>query len=487
MDSFAPWDDELLERESAPRTLGVAQFLARVKGELSRRWSAVRIEGEIRSIKTYPSGHVYFDVRDPGEEAVLSCVMFRRDAARLRFAPKAGDRVELFGGLNIYEARGQLNFIVREMTPAGAGALYAKFLELKERLAREGVFDEGVKRPRPAYPAVVGVITSTEGAALHDVLRTLKNTAPWVDVVVYPTSVQGALCETDVLAALDAADSHGAADVILLVRGGGSLADLWGFNSEAIARRLRAMTIPVIAGIGHESDFTIADMASDLRAATPTAAAAAAVAVWSEAPARLAHLERRCRLSLDARLALFRARLPDAARLSAALKSLMRHCEVRLAGADGLSRAFEARMNHLERRLDDSDSRLAAAGRQCWVQASAKWADLAARLRATRPEAAAKQADVRRLAELLKKLAAGDVALRRERVNGLKKRLSALNVESVLKRGFSYATDREGRLVRSADCLAQGDVLDVRFEKGAARTEVRETQARGGRLPSGKR
>lgn len=169
----------------------VAEILRSIKTELSRLWGDISVQGELRSFKVYPSGHIYFDLRDRKEDALISCVLFRRDAQRLTFRPKVGDLVELRGMLNIYEPRGQLNFIARQMKPAGAGDLFAQFLALKEKLAAEGLFAPERKKPLAAYPDVIGVVTSPEAAALRDVVRTLERNAPWVKIILYPTSVQG--------------------------------------------------------------------------------------------------------------------------------------------------------------------------------------------------------------------------------------------------------------------------------------------------------
>ena len=271
----------------------VAEILRSIKTELSRLWGDISVQGELRSFKVYPSGHIYFDLRDRKEDALISCVLFRRDAQRLTFRPKVGDLVELRGTLNIYEPRGQLNFIARQMKPAGAGDLFAQFLALKEKLAAEGLFAPERKKPLAAYPDVIGVVTSPEAAALRDVVRTLERNAPWVKVILYPTSVQGAAAEGEIVQALRLAAQRREVDVLLVVRGGGSIADLWSFNAESVARMLAQMPMPVISGVGHEVDFTIADFVADVRAATPTAAAAMAVEGWVHAAQRLAAAFRR--------------------------------------------------------------------------------------------------------------------------------------------------------------------------------------------------
>lgn len=229
------------------------------------------VSGEIASITRSANGHLYFDLKD--EVSRVRCAMFRFSAAGLNFSPQAGDQVEAYGGPDLYAKTGSLQLKVTRMRKAGLGRLYELFEALKRKLAAEGLFDAVQKRPVPAMPRTVGIVSSLAAAGLRDALKTLARRAPYARIIVYPTSVQGAGAGAEIVAALRAASARREADVLLLVRGGGSFEDLAAFNTEAVARAIRACRIPVISGIGHEVDTTIADLAADLRAATPTAAA----------------------------------------------------------------------------------------------------------------------------------------------------------------------------------------------------------------------
>src|SRR2546421_5474610 len=244
----------------------------------------VWVRGEISGCRTYGSGHCYFTLKDA--EAQLPCVFFKH--ARLRSsAPDLRDGMAIAanGHISLYERDGKLQLYVERIEPIGDGALYLRFEQLKERLAAEGLFDEERKRPLPAQPAIIGIVTSPEGAALRDMLRVLRTRFPLTRVILSPTLVQGAEAPAAIARALDVINAHGEAEVVILGRGGGSIEDLWAFNEEVVARAIARSRIPVISGVGHETDFTIADLVADYRASTPTAAAAAAVpdiAEWRE-------------------------------------------------------------------------------------------------------------------------------------------------------------------------------------------------------------
>ncbi|MCI4440154.1 exodeoxyribonuclease VII large subunit [Tibeticola sp.] len=244
---------------------------------LAARFNPVRVRGEISGFTRASSGHCYFSLKDA--EAQIRCALFRRHAAALSFAPRDGDSVEVYGRLGVYEARGDLQLIVEDIRRAGQGALFEQFLRLRARLEAEGLFDAARKRVVPPWPRGVGLVTSPGAAALHDVITTLRRRVPHVPVLFSPASVQGAQAAPELMAALERLYAHigqkgqPPIDLILLVRGGGSLEDLWAFNDEQLARTLARSPVPVISGVGHETDFTIADFVADVRAPTPTAAA----------------------------------------------------------------------------------------------------------------------------------------------------------------------------------------------------------------------
>lgn len=250
--------------------------LVRAVGEaLAARFNPVEVRGELSGVVRAGSGHCYFSLKDG--DGQIRCAMFRRVAQGLDFAPKDGDRVEVTGRLDVYSPRGDLQLIVEGMRQTGQGSLFEQFLKLKAQLQSQGLFDAERKRPLPTMPRSVGVVTSRNAAALHDVLTALMRRLPHTSVLVFPASVQGAQAPAELCAALDAAAQQfaqtGQPEVLLLVRGGGSLEDLWAFNTEAVAHAVARAPMPVVAGVGHETDFTIADFVADLRAPTPTAAA----------------------------------------------------------------------------------------------------------------------------------------------------------------------------------------------------------------------
>src|SRR5262245_11443086 len=278
----------------APRALGVAALLLAAADALQHRLGAVAVRGELSGFSRAASGHCYFALKDAdGANAVLRCAMFRRAASLLEFAPRDGQQVEVRGRIGIYEPRGELQCVVEAMLPLGAGSLYELFLRQRAKLEAAGLFDPARKRPVAAHPRAIGVVSSTAGAALHDVLTTLARRAPHVHVVVYPSAVQGSEAPAQLVQALQRAGRRAEVDTLILCRGGGSIEDLWAFNDEAVVRAIAACTLPVVCGVGHETDVTLADLVADLRAPTPTAAAELAAPLRDELLQSLAQWARR--------------------------------------------------------------------------------------------------------------------------------------------------------------------------------------------------
>ncbi len=258
-------------RESSVRLWPVSALLKAIADSLEARFNPVAVQGEISGFSKAASGHCYFSLKD--NDGQIRCAMFRRASVLLDFTPRDGQRVELRGRLGVYEARGELQLIVESMRQAGQGTLFEQFLKLKAKLEEEGLFDTARKRDVPLMPKAIGIVTSLNAAALHDVVSTLQRRAPHVPVVIYPASVQGAPAAGELRNALLKAFERNEVAVLLLVRGGGAMEDLWAFNDEALARTIVLAPFPVISGVGHETDFTIADFCADVRAPTPTAAA----------------------------------------------------------------------------------------------------------------------------------------------------------------------------------------------------------------------
>lgn len=443
--------------ELARVCLTVSQLNRAVSGSLQREFGVQRVRGEIASLTRAASGHWYFGLKDAG--AQVRCVMFRSRNALLDFAPRDGDEVEVLAAVGLYEARGDFQLTVETLRRFGAGRLWEEFQRLRQRLAAEGLFDAATKRALPMFAQRIGIVTSTQAAALRDVLTTLRRRAPYASIVVYPVPVQGAEAGGRIAAMLATASARAEVDVLLLVRGGGSIEDLWAFNEEAVARAIRASRVPVIVGVGHESDFTIADFAADVRAATPTAAAELA------APERLALLR-----ELDARRraigrAAARALAERAQRVDYALRAL--------SGPRAPLRGLEARIGELR-------ARLARAARDPLRAGRSTLAPLARGLRRARPDAPAAR---RELGELVRRLFEAQRRAQQARVTalaGLERGLAHLDVQAVLVRGFAIVRDASGRPLTDAGTLAAGQAVRARFAVGAADLRVERTHPAGG-------
>ncbi len=257
--------------EISREILSVGDLNRAIAASLEERFDAVLVSGEISNFKAYDSGHWYFSLKD--EEGQIRCVMFRGRNSQVGFMPQSGDLVEVSANLGMYVPRGDIQLTIQTLRRAGMGGLYEAFLKLKAKLAKEGLFDLDRKRDIPTHPRSIGIITSLQAAALKDVLSTLARRAPHIPIVIYPTLVQGPDAPAGIISALKAAEKENAVDVILLVRGGGSIEDLWAFNDEKLAYAISQSPISIVSGVGHETDVTIADFVADLRAPTPTGAA----------------------------------------------------------------------------------------------------------------------------------------------------------------------------------------------------------------------
>ncbi len=289
--------------EASANTWAVAALVLAVGDALAARFGEVRVRGELSAFSRAASGHCYFSLKDAqGESALLRCAMFKRSAAALSFVPAEGQQVEVVGRLNVYEPRGDLQLVVESMRRLGEGALYEEFLRLKAQMAARGWFDSQRKRPIVAHPRRLGLVTSLGAAALHDVLTTIRRRAPHVEVVIYPSLVQGDTAPPALVQALGWANARREVDTVLLVRGGGSLEDLWAFNDERVVQAVVDSALPVVCGVGHETDLTLCDLAADLRAATPTAAAELAVTAAVDNLQALQSLQRALAVATQRRL-----------------------------------------------------------------------------------------------------------------------------------------------------------------------------------------
>lgn len=403
---------------TAPRIWQVGALCRAIADSLEARFNPVAVRGEISAFSAASSGHCYFSLKD--QQGQIRCAMFRRAAQLLDFRPREGDSVEVLGRLGVYEPRGDLQLIVESMRPAGQGALYEQFLRLKARLEAEGLFDPGRKRPVPVLPCGIGIVTSPGAAALHDVVTALRRRACHVPVVLAPAAVQGAQAPAELVQALQALyrlAQAGTIDVILLVRGGGSIEDLWAFNDERLARTIVASPVPVICGVGHETDFTIADFCADLRAPTPTAAAELAAQARENWLEGLAAVQERLDRAVARRLDLAGERLDQAAsRLGRPL--------ARMAAQQArLGRAAHRLRFAVHRRLEADTRRFMAQG-----------------------------VDLQGVAR--ERLRRGADTLERARL-----RLELLDPRLVLQRGYALLADAAGKPVTSVSQVQDGQPL----------------------------
>ncbi|MBT8583053.1 exodeoxyribonuclease VII large subunit [Polynucleobacter paneuropaeus] len=257
--------------EISREVLSVGDLNRAIASSLEAQFDTVLVSGEISNFKAYDSGHWYFSLKD--DEGQIRCVMFRGRNSQVGFMPQSGDLVEVSASLGMYVPRGDVQLTIQGLRKAGMGGLYEAFLKLKAKLTKEGLFDPERKREIPSHPRAIGIITSPQAAALKDVLSTLQRRSPHIPIVIYPTLVQGPDAPAGIISAIQSANQEAAVDVILLVRGGGSIEDLWAFNDEQLAYAIAGSAIPIVSGVGHETDVTIADFVADLRAPTPTGAA----------------------------------------------------------------------------------------------------------------------------------------------------------------------------------------------------------------------
>ena len=389
------------------QAISVSELLRSVRDLLEHRFPLTWVAGEISNLTRAGSGHFYFTLKD--DAAQVDCVMFRGRAAALDWTPQDGMRVEARALVTLYEPRGRFQLNVETMRRAGLGPLYERFLRLKEKLAREGLFDAAVKRAPPVHPRAIGVVTSLGAAALRDVLTTLARRNPTIPVIVYPVPVQGEGAAARIAAMLALAGERTECDVLLLVRGGGSLEDLWQFNEESLARAIRASPIPVLVGVGHETDFTIADFAADRRAPTPTAAAEMV------SPPRAELLERVAVLALRAS------------------REARRRIEYAMQAIDGLAR----RLVHPAERI--------RASRRLLAQLGARLASAAAR----------------------------SLDAARYRVEHLRAALAGLDPNAVLSRGYSITRNAAGEVLRDAARVAEGERLVTTLYRGWVESEAK--------------
>jgi exodeoxyribonuclease VII large subunit len=427
----------------------VSQLGREARMLLEQAFPALWVTGEISNLARPASGHVYFSLKDA--QAQVRCAMFRSAGRALRFRPDNGQQVVVRARVSLYEARGDFQLIVEHMEPAGDGLLLRRLEELKKRLAVEGLFDERHKQPIPILPRRIGVITSPTGAAIRDILHVLRRRFPAVPVVIYPVQVQGEQAKHDLVAALGTAAARNECDVLILARGGGSLEDLWAFNEEIVARAIHACPIPIISGVGHEIDFTIADLVADVRAPTPSGAAELAVPDWREWVRNIRSLQRHAHGAVQAAL----------------LQTRSRHAQA----ASRLRRAHPGVvLRQRAQRLDELQQRLGAALRHTLELRRLRVRHAVSGLRRAAP-----LATIRRSTDQLARCQLQLTSAMRLRLSAAGNRLavSATGLQAVsplrtLERGYAIVRDpHTGRIVRSARDLTTGQQVTATLSEGS--------------------
>ncbi|BDC48627.1 exodeoxyribonuclease 7 large subunit [Bryobacterales bacterium F-183] len=440
----------------AGKYITVAEFTDMLRGMLEEVFPDVWLAGEISGCKQQPSGHIYFTLKDG--EAVISCVAYRSAVRYLKFKPRDGVAVLARGRVDIWPPSGRYQLIVEALEPQGQGALQAAFEKLKNQLAAEGLFDSAAKRPIPPLPQRVGIITSPTGAVIQDMLRILEHRFSGLHIRLYPVAVQGEGSADQICQALEYFSESGWPDVVILARGGGSLEDLWSFNEERVARAIRASAVPVISAVGHETDYTIADFASDLRAPTPSAAADLVIQSKSRLIERVSHLEQRLHQRTQFEIANWNRRLYE-------------------RGMDRAALLLRRRLGRLQQWNDEKDFQLQSRVRLVLERRHRLLDQLTTRLRALDirirlSEAARhKQAlDARLAAAMQLRLARAKSLLSHDTV-----RLEQLSPLKILERGYALVLKDDGKLVKSSADVKTGDDVSIRLAKDILTAKIQGT------------
>ena len=443
--------DQLIVADKSSRVISVAELNRLAKELIERQLPLMWVAGEISNFMRAASGHCYFSLKDA--QAQVRCVMFRHKAQLHDWKPENGMQIEVRATPSFYEARGEFQLNVEAMRRAGLGALYAAFEQLKARLSAEGLFAEERKQVLPRFPRAIGIVTSPHAAALRDVLTTLKRRMPAIPVIIYPTPVQGEGAAAKIAAALATADARAECDVLILCRGGGSIEDLWAFNEEVVARAIDACNLPVICGVGHETDFTIADFVADVRAPTPTAAAQLACPNCVDLRERAVQLYHRFKRVME------------------------RALERRMQHVDGLARRLVHPGERIASQLRDI-AQLGGRLRSAWAHAGAdrQWQlrDLVQRLRAAGPDVGALVIRKDVLARRLEACAHHRLDALTARVNSMAAHLAHLNPQSVFERGYSMVETADGKVVRASSEVQLNEDVKLTFARGWARANVKD-------------
>lgn len=456
-DQTAPHKPALISAPTERRIWSVRALVNDICQQVETAYTDLWVEGEISNCRLAPSGHIYFTLKDG--EAQLPIVLFRRQAILLRFRPADGLAVLVRGRVSVYESRGQLQLIAETMEPRGAGTLQLAFEQLKTRLLTEGLFDAARKRPLPAFPKCIGIVTSLTGAVIRDIVTIVRRRHPRLNLLVYPATMQGASSPGSVAAGIRWFNAHSSlVDVIVLARGGGSLEDLACFNDETLARVIAASDLPVVSAIGHETDFTIADFVADLRAPTPSAAAELITAAQHLLEERIANLA--ARVQRVGRFHLMHAR--------------QRY--TRLSAESALARLRDA-VNRRDQRLDELRFYLEGSVQRRLRISAQRFGPLVDRL--SRQDMAVRIAATHRrlqnATQRLNRITIRNINVRQTRLNRASTRLESLSPLAVMSRGYALVYAADGTLLRSAADTATGQIVRARLARGTLEAKVMQT------------
>lgn len=431
--------------------ISVSELNRQIKQLIEQRFALQWVSGEISNLTRAASGHWYFSLKDSA--AQVRCVMFRHKNNLLDWVPTEGVQVEVRALATLYEARGEFQLTVENMRRAGLGALYEAYEKLKAKLNAEGLFDPARKKPLPHLPKQIGIVTSTATAALRDVLTTLARRMPNIPLVIYPTPVQGEGAAEKIAAAVYAANTRSECDVLILCRGGGSIEDLWQFNDERVARAIAHSHIPIVCGVGHETDFTIADFVADLRAPTPTAAAEMVAPNGEDLRRHLAQLRARANRQMQTRL------------------------ETDMQTLDNLSRILLSPAQRLQRdgtQLTQWQTRLRQAMQRISETQQMSLQQFRSQLLNVKPLLDLLAAGQQQLAQRLRRSQVNLMQQRQTDLKSLKLQLAQLNPQAVLERGYSLVHNAKGNIVRSAKSVRLKESVRITFADGIAGAEITE-------------
>ncbi len=438
----------------APSSISVSELNALAKALLEDHLAGLWIAGEVSNLTRAASGHYYFSLKD--SRAQVRCAMFKGAAARLAKPLKEGDHIEVAGKISIYEARGEFQITVNEVRLKGLGQLYEAYERLKAQLQAEGAFAAERKKPLPARAQCIGIVTSLAAAALRDVVTTLKRRAPEIPVIVYPTAVQGAGSEFQIAQAIKTASQRAECDVLIVCRGGGSIEDLWAFNEEPVVRAIEVCPIPVVSGVGHETDFTLADFVADVRAPTPTGAAELVSPNRQESLHRLAQAKGRLKTVLEQRYF-------DASQKLDWLARQIRHPRQKLDE----QRTY---IHKLAQTLSYSMTQNVRAH-------TARFERQTQALQHFRPDISVYRQDIDRFQTTLSHAFRQLLAQRRQSLTAQTALLEAVSPQQILERGFSVVKNTRGQVIRNANALKQGQKLHIIFAEGETDVRVTKEQA----------